>query len=232
MVDYNKLNTESFSTPEAVRDYSGSYLRSGEEYVIKKYASAGKKTLDLGCGTGRTTAPIKKRGAEVIGVDVSAPMVEKARDFHPDVDFEVMDALDLRFPDNHFDFVFFSFNGLDNLHPVSKRLKAMKEIRRVLKEGGIFAYSSHNSLALPRTLFGWRAFLRNLFRLRIGPHYRRENHGFGELFQYYDNIFSEKKLVKSAGFDFTEIVSNGKVARLPKFLQFFLERFPMYIAKK
>ena len=232
MIDYNELNAESFSTPEAVRDYSGSYLRSGEKYVIDRYAVSGKKVLDLGCGTGRTTKPIKENGADVMGVDISAAMVEKARGLHPDIDFEVMNALHLDFPDNFFDLVFFSFNGLDNLHPVSKRLEAMKEIKKVLKKGGIFAYSSHNSLALPRTASGWKALLRNLPVWRPGPHYRKENHGFGELLQYYDNMFSEKKLIKDAGFDFLEIVSNGKAARLPKLFQFFLERFPMYIVKK
>lgn len=231
-MDYNELNTKSFSTPAAVRDYSALYLRSSEEYVIEKFAFFGAKVLDLGCGTGRTTTLIKKRGAEVVGADISAPMIERARELHPNINFEVMDALALRFPDNHFDFVFFSFNGLDNLHPVSRRIEAVGEIKRVLKKGGIFAYASHNSFAPPRTFSGWRAFFRNLPRLRLGAHYRKENHGFGELFQYYNNMSAERKLIKKAGFDFLEVVSNGRAARLPKFFQFFLERFPIYLVKK
>ena len=35
--------------------------------------------LELGCGTGRITAPVAKTGARIVGIDRSAPMLERAR---------------------------------------------------------------------------------------------------------------------------------------------------------
>jgi SAM-dependent methyltransferase len=40
---------------------------------------AGKRALDLGCGTGAFTAALRKAGWNVIGVDVAQGMVEQAR---------------------------------------------------------------------------------------------------------------------------------------------------------
>lgn len=45
--------------------------------TLQKYAF--EKVLELGCGTGKNTAWLLEQGAEVIGVDFSAGMLEKAR---------------------------------------------------------------------------------------------------------------------------------------------------------
>lgn len=37
------------------------------------------RVLELGCGTGRITAPVARAGAEVVGIDRSAPMLARAR---------------------------------------------------------------------------------------------------------------------------------------------------------
>src|SRR5688572_23689806 len=55
-------------------------------------ARPGERVIDLGCGTGHLTAQIAERGAEVIGVDASADMVDQARREHPGVRFEVGDG--------------------------------------------------------------------------------------------------------------------------------------------
>jgi SAM-dependent methyltransferase len=47
------------------------------------------------------------------------------------------------FPDGTFDFVLFSYNGLDYLSP-QDRLMALAEIKRVGKKGAYFLFSSHN----------------------------------------------------------------------------------------
>ena len=39
----------------------------------------GERVLDLGCGTGHLTARIAEAGADVVGIDASAEMVEQAR---------------------------------------------------------------------------------------------------------------------------------------------------------
>lgn len=56
----------------------------------------GERILDLGCGTGALTAEIAARGAEVMGVDRSEEMIAQARKKFPALQFEVLDAKELR----------------------------------------------------------------------------------------------------------------------------------------
>jgi trans-aconitate methyltransferase len=56
----------------------------------------GERILDLGCGTGALTAEIATRGAEVMGVDRSEEMIAQARKKFPALQFEVLDARELR----------------------------------------------------------------------------------------------------------------------------------------
>ena len=64
---------------------------------------------------------------------------------------------DAQFHDGEFDVVMFSYNGLDCLDPES-RLVALREISRVLKPGGVFIFSAHNTRALPKRMSLTRHF--------------------------------------------------------------------------
>jgi SAM-dependent methyltransferase len=76
-------------------------------------------------------------------------MVRAAREAHPGADFRAADASDLSdFPDASFDAVVFSFNGIDYIHPEAARQRCLIECRRVLRQGGVFIFSSHNARML------------------------------------------------------------------------------------
>lgn len=71
-------------------------------------------------------------------------MIERSRRRFPGVSFQLVDARDLSaFPDGSFDFVLFSFNGIDAVGH-EDRLRVLREVHRVLDAGGLFAFSSHN----------------------------------------------------------------------------------------
>src|SRR5438105_7414085 len=81
----------------------------------------GARVLDVGCGTGATTTQLIERGAtEVVGVDLSAPMVTAARARIEDarVHLEVGDVLELA-PGEAFDVVFSRFGVMFFSDPVS-----------------------------------------------------------------------------------------------------------------
>lgn len=101
-----------------------------------------RKILDLGCGTGRHSSILKKRGANVCGLDLSPKMIEVAKSEIKDVDFKVGSVYKLPFKSNFFDIV---VSGLVVGH--FKNLdRAFNEIHRVLKNNGIFVFSTTNPI--------------------------------------------------------------------------------------
>ncbi len=91
----------------------------------------GEKILDLGCGDGTLALEIQKHGAQLIGVDLSADMVEKSR--NKGVEAYVMGATELVFQDE-FDAVF--SNAV--LHWVQDARLAIENVKQVLKGNGRF----------------------------------------------------------------------------------------------
>jgi len=184
----------SFDNPKAVEIYTKKTELFPIEKQILDQLKKNATVLDLGCGTGRTTRHLADMGHHVIGIDISPLMIQKAHELHPDIAFKVGDATKLDFPDNIFDAVLFSFNGLDCIYPETQRTEALKEIHRVLKNGGVFIYSSHEWGA---TRFKWRALR------RIRPYdgqYKRERTIFGDLILFYGSRETNIQQLKQAGF--------------------------------
>ena len=81
----------------------------------------GARVLDVGCGTGATMTQLIERGAtDVIGVDLSEPMVDAARTWidDPRAHVELGDVLDLA-PGDPFDVVFSRFGVMFFADPVA-----------------------------------------------------------------------------------------------------------------
>jgi SAM-dependent methyltransferase len=72
-------------------------------------------------------------------------MINKASSKFPTIDFRVGDVCDLPFNNDAFDYILFSFNGIDHIHPERRGIQALREIHRMLKPDGLFLFSSHNS---------------------------------------------------------------------------------------
>src|SRR5208283_5141313 len=97
------------------------------------------KVLETGCGVGAQTVILARNspGALITSVDISLESLDKARalikksGIH-NVEFRVADVFDLPFEDNTFDHVFVCF-VLEHLH---EPLKALKNLKKVLKKGG------------------------------------------------------------------------------------------------
>ena len=91
------------------------------------------KVLDVGCGTGRTAAWLKKRFAlQVTGIDISPEAIALAKENVPDAEFFEGDGEFLDFPSYTFDCVLMECT----LSLISKPLEAVHEAFCVLKDGG------------------------------------------------------------------------------------------------
>lgn len=98
-----------------------------------------KKILDVGCGIGGTSRYLAKKytNSVVTGITLSNEQVKRASELAKDrgisnVNFQVMDALAMTFPDNSFDIVWACESGE---HMPDKK-KYVEEMTRVLKPGG------------------------------------------------------------------------------------------------
>lgn len=73
--------------------YGDERLRPALDLLARIDADAPARVIDLGCGPGNVTAILKRRwpGADVLGIDGSAAMLDKARAAAPDCAFEQAD---------------------------------------------------------------------------------------------------------------------------------------------
>jgi SAM-dependent methyltransferase len=96
----------------------------------------GRKAMDFGCGTGRSTRFLGKLGFSVVGVDVSEDMIRKARELDHSGDYRVVeDGNPSQFEDGVFDLVLSVFT-FDNIPTMEKKVRNSREIRRLLKGEG------------------------------------------------------------------------------------------------
>ena len=144
-------NQKAYAALRIVQHYAQlQALQPAEQAVLDRLRDRlpAMKMLDIGVGGGRTTKHFAAIVADYTGIDYSAAMIAAckkrfAASTQP-TRFEVCDARDLsRFQDNSFDFVLFSFNGIDYISHTD-RAKVFQEVRRVGKPGGYFCFSSHN----------------------------------------------------------------------------------------
>lgn len=101
----------------------------------------GMRILDLAAGTGSSSEPLAKAGADVIPADFSEGMLAAGRKVRPHLPFTKADALNLPFEDGSFDLLTISF-GLRNTNDTEK---ALKEALRVVKKGGRLVVAEFSS---------------------------------------------------------------------------------------
>ena len=117
-----------FSMRSQKNIYDFLYARIGE-------VAKGKDVLELATGPGMIARHIAPAAKSVVATDFAPKMIETAlKAKNPEnLSFEVADATSLRFEDNSFDVVVIA----NALHIIPNPEKALEEIRRVLKDGGL-----------------------------------------------------------------------------------------------
>lgn len=96
----------------------------------------GRKAMDFGCGTGRSTRFLQKFGFDTIGVDIAEDMIKKAKKIDPNGQyFLIEDGRLNHFKDNSCDLILSAFT-FDNIPTMEKKVNSFKEIGRVLKREG------------------------------------------------------------------------------------------------
>jgi ubiquinone/menaquinone biosynthesis C-methylase UbiE len=152
-----KIDTDfirkSFTTEKTVSDYTRAVEEIGlwesEKMMINKYFNPKSRILDIGCGAGRTTIGLYRLGYHLVeGLDLSEAMIVQARriskKLNYNITFRVGDATCLDYDDETFYAALFSFNGIMQIPGRENRIKALKEIKRILKSKGYFLFTTHD----------------------------------------------------------------------------------------
>jgi ubiquinone/menaquinone biosynthesis C-methylase UbiE len=109
---------------------------------------AGKDVLELGCGAAQWSILLAQRGARCVGLDNSGRQLEHARELMAEagVDFPLVHASadDVPLPDSSFDVVFCDHGAMTFADP----FRTVPEAARLLRPGGLFAFSHSTPLAL------------------------------------------------------------------------------------
>jgi ubiquinone/menaquinone biosynthesis C-methylase UbiE len=146
----NENNQKTYATASIVQYYAQLHQLQPAEITVLTLLQdqlLDMKMLDIGVGGGRTTHHFSSAVAEYTGIDYSTDMIAACQArftaSSPTATFAVCDARDMsRFADNSFDFILFSFNGIDYISH-GERLQVFHEILRIGKPGGYFLFSSH-----------------------------------------------------------------------------------------
>lgn len=151
---FEEMEFNGWSDPAIAQGYADGFAVATRE-VAQRLASAiqaGPQTrvLDLCTGHGVVASALAARGASVIGLDFSEPMIALARSTVPSAEFVQGDAMATGFEDRSFDAVTIGFGVPHFPDP----LRGLSEAARVLKPGGRLAFSIWQGQG-SEGAFGW-----------------------------------------------------------------------------
>ena len=216
-------NLATYAAPASVESYAAEVgLRPVEAAMIDEFFPAPPaRVLDLGCGAGRTTVGLVRRGFTAVGIDLSRALLDVARSRFPGLEFVEMDATRLAYDERSFDAALFSYNGIDCIYPIEARRACLREVYRVLRPGGVFVLSSHNVVGA--VFSGGYFYPRGYVNaLRFAADQLGNPHAMRWFFRYRDAAAGDQFLysappswtirdARAAGFDFVEIRSASGV---------------------
>jgi SAM-dependent methyltransferase len=114
----------------------------GEAAIEAAAPATGERVLDVGCGAGATSLALAARvgaAGQVLGVDISEPLIDRARALAPQdtpARFRVADASSAELPEGAFDILFSRFGVMFFDDPTG----AFAHMRRALRPGGRVAF--------------------------------------------------------------------------------------------
>ncbi len=136
MKDHIAYNDRLFSRWAPVYDGFELLLYAVRNKVVQQINPTNAAVLDIATGTGSLAIALSATANSVVGVDLSAKMLEvaKRKKYGSNLSFLQMDASSMTFPNQEFDVVTISL-GLHDM-PVAIRTAVLQEAKRVLKPDG------------------------------------------------------------------------------------------------
>ncbi len=132
--------------------WPGSQRQNELDFYVRRVQEFGGPVLELGCGTGQLTIPMARAGVTMTGLDLSEPMLararEKASEQNVDVTWVQADCRDFALG-QQFGLIFFPANSLLHLLDWRDVQSCLTQVKKHLRPGGAFVFEIFNpSLAL------------------------------------------------------------------------------------
>lgn len=108
------------------------------------------KILDVGCGTGRHSIELSKRGYQLTGIDLSASQlalaIEKSQSAGLNIDFRQMDARNLSFNEEFDAAIMLCEGGFPLMETDEMNFEILKQVSESLKPSSKFIFTTLNGL--------------------------------------------------------------------------------------
>ena len=136
-MSFNVYDDAERAEAYAALEFPGTYYLAYRDLpeVIGRFVR-GRRALDFGCGTGRSTRFLKRLGFDAIGIDISSSMIEQAKKLDPTGNYIFIEEGDFTaLEPASFDLVLSAF-AFDNIPGVERRAALLTGLRSLLSEEG------------------------------------------------------------------------------------------------
>ncbi len=120
-----------------------------------------RRVLDLACGTGSMSLIMAKTGIDVVGVDRSPEMIDvarrKAKEQNEKIEYRVEDALTMTPIRPPVDSAICLFDSLNNILEHDALADAFRNVKRSLRDGGVFIFDVNTAYAFRHGMFNQRS---------------------------------------------------------------------------
>lgn len=123
------------------------------ELILARRMSKPRQVLDLCCGTGKVGSEMLRRGYDVIGVDLSEPMVRGCARQAPPLPALVQDATRLGLRACCMDLVVSLYDSLNYILAPDRLRSCFTDVYGCLRPGGLFVFDMNTPRALSADLF-------------------------------------------------------------------------------
>lgn len=133
----NVYDDQARAAAYATLEFPGTYLLAYRDLpaIIREHVR-GSTAVDFGCGAGRSTRFLRGLGFDVVGLDISAPMLARARERDPGGDYRLVADGELGdLGENAYDLVLAAFT-FDNVPTLEKKVALFRSLRPLLRPAG------------------------------------------------------------------------------------------------
>ncbi len=120
-------------------DWEHDELMADAELYVELARRTGGPVLELACGTGRVLAPLAAAGFDVVGVDRSEAMLERARARLRGQVCLMQGDMVRRLPERSFSLVILALDAFGFLTEIDQQLALLRAVRRSLPDDGLLA---------------------------------------------------------------------------------------------